>query len=111
MQASIFSHSGEHLCDAELQQPGQPDELMVAPAGETGQALFTYYFFRSGRHVTVVVGDVRFPAMLRTRWRDNKRVWWVEPQAEPPVEPEPQRATPAEPPAQHRPVNRLAQLA
>jgi len=110
MQASIFSHSGEHLCDAEL-HPGDPDELVVAPAGGTGQALFTYYFFRSGRQVTVVVGEVRFPAMLRTRWRDNKRIWWVEPPAEPPVEPESQRAAPAEPPAHHRPANRLALFA
>lgn len=77
MQVVILDREGAPLVRVELEH-GENENFLVSPVDGSGPALFTYYFMRAGRVVTIDLGEVRITGALRTRWRDNHRIWWVE---------------------------------
>lgn len=77
MQVVIRNPGMESLCRAEVDR-GDNGGLTVSPLPGMAAALFDYYFFRGGRAVILDMGELQLTASLRTRWRDNRRIWWIE---------------------------------
>jgi hypothetical protein len=75
MEATLLDEQGIMLTEV-ASHLGRSGQMVVDRASQPG-ALFSYYFERGGRMVTLVKDAERFSAVLETRWQMGVRFWFL----------------------------------